>query len=50
MSVQELIEILQRCDPNEEVRLFHPYLDCESVPVKVFMAGPQNNIPTITEK
>ena len=47
MTVQELIRILQTLNPNEEVRIAHPYLN-ETVPVYgVELHGPANNIPVI---
>lgn len=47
MSVAELIRILQTLDPNEEVRVAHPWKN-ETVPIyNVELHGPANNIPVI---
>ena len=41
MTVQELIEILQRCDPQAEVRIDHPYLNTSAVINHVELMGPE---------
>jgi hypothetical protein len=48
MTVQELIRILQTLDPNEEVRIDHPYLADTTYSLDdVALRGPANNIPVL---
>lgn len=47
MTVAELIRILQTLDPNEEVRVAHPYL-AETSPLEdVALVGPAQNVPIL---
>jgi hypothetical protein len=48
MTVAELIRILQTLDPNEEVRIDHPYLADTTYSLDdVALRGPTNNIPVL---
>jgi hypothetical protein len=40
MTVQELINILQRCDPEAEVRIEHTYLNMTAA-LEVELTGPE---------
>lgn len=47
MTVAELIRILQTLDPDEQVRVAHPYLDDTAPLEDVVLIGPARNIPVL---
>lgn len=47
MTVAELIRILQTLDPNQQVRVAHPYLDDTAALEDVTLIGRDRNIPVL---